>query len=71
METVLNVVRNSISADKVPAELPAHAKLPPQALQEERLFLEDDIDWEYHGEQIFDDTGEGAGVEGDLEEGED
>jgi hypothetical protein len=69
MDAVLGVIRDSISADGVPAESSTHAAPPsPQAMSEEKLFLEeDDITWDYHDEQLFDDTGEGAGIEGDLE----
>lgn len=70
IDTVLEVIRNAISADGIPAEPPASvtATLPPPAIQEERLFLEeDDISWAYHEEPLFDDTGDGAGIEGDLE----
>ena len=68
METVLEVIRNSISSDGVPAEPLNHITLPPQTTQEERLFLEDDDqNWDYHEEHVFDDSGEGAGIEGDLE----
>ena len=32
------------------------------------LFLEgDDLNWEYHEEQAFDDMGQEAGIEGDFE----
>ena len=70
METVLEVVRNSLSTDtdEVPTEPLTHATPPSQAIQGERLFLEDvDLNWDYHEEQVFDDTGQGAGIEGDLE----
>ena len=70
IDTVLEVIRNAISADGIPAEPPTTVTttLPPPAIQEERLFLEDDdINWAYHEEPLFDDTGDGAGIEGDLE----
>ena len=68
METVLEVIRDSISSNEVPAEPLDHSMPPPQAIQDERLFLEDDDqNWDYHEEQVFDDGGEGAGIEGDLE----
>jgi len=68
METVLEVIRDSISSDRVPAESLTRITPVPQGIQEERLFLEgDDPDWDYHQGQVFDDGGEGAGIEGDLE----
>jgi len=68
MDTVLNIVRNSISTDGVPVELPTNFTPPPQPMQEERLFLEEDYpNWDYQEEQVFDNVGEGAGIEGDLE----
>lgn len=68
METVLDLVRDSISTDGVSVELPTNFTLPPQLMQEESLFLkEDDLNWAYQEEQVFDDVGEGAGIEGDLE----
>ena len=70
METVLEVIRDSISSDGVLVEPPTHVTLPPQATQEETLFSfpeDDDPNWRYHEEQGFDDGGEGAGIEGDLE----
>ena len=69
METVLEVIRDSISSEGVPTETLTHATPPSQVIRgEERLFLEDDgPNWDYHEEQIFDDGGEGAGTEGDLE----
>jgi hypothetical protein len=70
METVLEVIRASISSDGVPAEREPLTRVTP--LQEERLFFEDDDpNWEHHEEQVFDDRGEGAGIEGDLEAGDD
>ena len=68
METVLEVIRDSISSDRLPAEPLNHFMPPLQTIQDERLFLEDDDqNWDYHEEQTFDDSGEGAGIEGDLE----
>jgi len=69
METVLEVIRDSISSDGLQlAEPPIPVASPPQGVQEEGLFLEDDDPgWGYHKEQAFDDRGEGAGIEGDLE----
>jgi len=68
METVLEVIRDSVSTDGFPVELSAHVTPPPQAIQEERLFLEDDDpNWDHREGEAFDDGGEGAGVEGDLE----
>lgn len=72
METVLEVIRDSVSSDGFLAELPTHVASPPQSTQEERLFLEDDdTNWDSRQEEVFDDGGEGAGVEGDLEAEED
>jgi hypothetical protein len=72
METVLEVIRDSITSNEVPAESSDQVVPPPQAIQGERLFLEDDDqNLDYHEEQIFDDTGEGAGIEGDLETADD
>lgn len=71
MGAVLDVVRDSILTDGVSVELSSNDTLPPQPMQDERLFLEeDDLTWGYQEEQVFDDAGEGAGTEGDLE-GED
>ena len=70
MDAVLGVIRDSISTDGALAKSSTHAALPPpsEGMLEERLFLEeDDLTWEYHEEPIFDDGGEGAGIEGDLE----
>jgi hypothetical protein len=68
MDTVLEVIHESISSDGVPATLPTRAMPSPQVIQQERLFIEDDDpNWSYH-EQVFDDNGEGTGIEGDLEE---
>jgi len=68
MDTVLEVIRASISSSRVPAEALNHLAPPPQTIQDERLFLEDDDqNWGYHEEQVFFDNGEGTGVEGDLE----
>jgi len=68
METVLEVIRDSISFHRIPAESLTRITPPSQAIQEEMLFLEgDDPDWDYHQGQAFDDGGEGAGIEGDLE----
>ena len=65
METVLEVIRDALPADGVPAERLTRAA---EGIQEERLFLEDDDpSRDDHEEQVFDDGGEGAGVEGDLE----
>ena len=70
IDAVLEVIRNAISAAEPPTSVTA--TLPPPAMQEERLFLEDDdINWAYNEEPLFDDTGEGAGIEGDLELEED
>jgi len=66
METVLEVIRDSISSDGLQPPIPVAP--PPHGIQEEGLFLEDDDpDWGYQEEQTFDDGGEGAGIEGDLE----
>jgi hypothetical protein len=68
MEAVLEVVRDSISTHGVSVELHTNATPPLQPMQEERLFLEEDeLNWDYREEQAFDDAGEGAGIEGDLE----
>lgn len=68
MEAVLEVIRDSISTGGVSVGLPTNVTLLPKPMPEERLFLEeDDINWDYPGEQAFDDAGEGAGIEGDLE----
>lgn len=68
METVLDVIRDSISTEGVSVELLTNLTPPPQPVQEQRLFLEeDDLNWDYREEHIFDDVGEGTGVEGDLE----
>jgi len=68
MEAVLEVIRASISSSGVPAEALNNVTPPPQAIQDERLFLEDDDqNWDYHEQQVFFDNGEGTGVEGDLE----
>jgi hypothetical protein len=67
MEAVLRVIRDSISDGGVPAEPSTPVAPLPQATQE-MLFLEDDDqNWDYHPEHFFDDGGEGAGIEGDLE----
>ena len=67
MGAVLEVIRDSISSDRVPAE-PLTRLTPAQEIQGERLFLEgDDPSWYYHEEQVFDDGGDGVGIEGDLE----
>lgn len=71
MDTVLEVIHESISSDGVPAALPTGAMPSLQVIQEERLFIEDDDPgWNHQEEQVFDDNGEGAGIEGDLEEGD-
>lgn len=68
METVLNAVRDSISTSGISATLLTNVPQPPQQMQEERLFLEEDgSNWGFQEEQVFDDVGEGAGIEGDLE----
>lgn len=69
MDSVLEVIHGSISSEGVPAAPPTRAMPSLQVVQEERLFIEDDDPgWNYHEEQAFDDHGEGAGIEGDLEE---
>ena len=68
METVLEVIRDSISSDGVLAEPLTHIEPSPHTTQEERLFLEDDDPgWEHSEQHVFDDGGEGAGIDGDLE----
>ena len=70
MEAVLDVIRDSISSEsRVPADSAEPLTcITPRGIQGERLFLDDDDpNWEYHEEQVFDDGGEGAGIEGDLE----
>ena len=67
MGAVLEVIRDSISSDGAPVE-PLACTTHPQGTQGEGLFLEDDDpNWYYHEEQVFDDGGDGAGIEGDLE----
>ena len=68
MDTVLEVIHESISSGGVPAAPPTRAMPPLRVIQEERLFIEDDDpNWDYHDGQVFDDDGEGVGIEGDLE----
>lgn len=71
MDSVLDIVRHSLTDDtmQIESSLPviAHAVEEPQ----ERLFLEDTT-WDYDANEVeFDDVGQGAGVEGDLEDNED
>ena len=68
MESVLEVIRDSIASDGLQLAEPPIPVGSPQGIQEGGLFLEDDDPgWGYHEEQTFDDGGEGAGIEGDLE----
>jgi hypothetical protein len=72
MDRVLSVVRNSLSHGAVSAD-PVTIPTVNEGVEvyEERLFLDDDQTWEYDATDVlFDDTGQGAGVEGDLEEDE-
>lgn len=72
MGAVLDVIRNAISTDGAPLAFPTNLAPVPQPVQEERLFLvDDDLSWDYQDEPVFDDVGEGAGIEGDLEAEED
>lgn len=72
METVLEVIRNSVSSDGFPTKPLIPVTPPPQEIQAERLFFEDDDpNWGYHEEHMFDDGGEGVGTEGDPEAEED
>lgn len=73
MDSVLDIVRHSLSDDamQVESNLPG-ATGATEGRQEERLFLEDDNTWDYDANEVeFDDVGQGAGVEGDLEDNED
>ena len=72
MDTVLAVIRDSIPHNGAPAESTIRTTPPPQVTRGEGLFLEDDDpNWDYHEEQVFDDGGEGTGIEGDLEADDD
>ena len=65
METVLEVIRDAIPTDGAQGERLTRAA---DGIQEERLFLEDDDpSRDDHEEEVFDDGGEGVGIEGDLE----
>lgn len=67
MDKVLDVVRNSLSEDAMQVETttPTNGEVE---VYEERLFLEEDEPWDQDANDVeFDDIGEGAGVEGDLE----
>jgi hypothetical protein len=70
MDNVLAVVRNSLSDHAMRID---HTTVPVAGegieLYEERLFLDDNQTWEYDANDVvFDDTGEGAGIDSDLEE---
>jgi len=74
MEDILNVVRASVASAEVPAPSApvSHTFVPQEVFAEEE---QHEDNWEAGAEdgngEFFDDTGEGAGVEGDLDMEED
>jgi hypothetical protein len=83
MEDILTIVRASLDKDaSAPAPDPSehHNQLPRVTGAQQQIFTDEEQTWGDHddgqhmfdpNEVLFDDTGEGAGVEGDLDMEED
>jgi len=78
MDDILTVVRASLNEAPAPdvIPVPSDSELDNPAGVQQKLFLEEEQSWDDHdnveqvfdsNEVLFDDTGEGAGVEGDLD----
>jgi len=78
MDDILTVVRASLNEAPAPDVIPVPSDSEPDNLAgaQQQLFLEEEQSWDDHdnveqvfdpNEALFDDTGEGAGVEGDLD----
>ena len=71
IDEILDVVRSSLR-EPPPPPLVADADPDAQTSQEE-IYVDEAVTWEEYeaNQDEFDDTGEGAGIEGDLEADDD